>query len=77
MLLGRKDELHHENAARARRIQRGPHGLGLVITLLVPDLERVYDAVRAADLEILLDPVEEFSPGRCLAAFTRRGAGTR
>jgi hypothetical protein len=28
--------------------------------LLVPDLKRVYTAVRAAKLEILLEPVDEF-----------------
>jgi uncharacterized glyoxalase superfamily protein PhnB len=60
LLVGRRDELHYENEARARRIRRGPHGLGVVITLLVPDLAAVYDVVKAAGHEILLDPVDEF-----------------
>ena len=60
LLLGRRDELHYENPARAKKIRRGPHGLGAVFTLLVPDLAQVYEAVRAAGLEILLEPVDEF-----------------
>jgi uncharacterized glyoxalase superfamily protein PhnB len=60
MLLGRLDELHYEHAARARAIRNGPPGLGVTLTLLVPDLETVYRAVRDAGVEILLEPVEEF-----------------
>ncbi len=60
LLLGRRDQLHYENAARARRVRRGPHGLGIVITLLVPDLATVYETVRASGIEILLEPVDEF-----------------
>jgi uncharacterized glyoxalase superfamily protein PhnB len=60
LLLGRLDELHYENEARAKKIRKGPHGLGVTLTLLVPDLETAYRAVREAGLEILLEPVEEF-----------------
>jgi uncharacterized glyoxalase superfamily protein PhnB len=60
LLLGRLDELHYEHEARAKRLRSGPHGLGVTLTLLVPDLQTAYRAVRAADLEILLEPVEEF-----------------
>jgi uncharacterized glyoxalase superfamily protein PhnB len=60
LLLGRLDELHYEHKARAKRIRRGPHGLGVTLTLLVSDLQTVYRAVKAAGLEILLEPVEEF-----------------
>jgi lactoylglutathione lyase len=60
LLLGRKDELHYENDARAQKIRRGPPGLGAVITLLVSDLDRVYGVVKAAGLEVLLEPVVEF-----------------
>jgi uncharacterized glyoxalase superfamily protein PhnB len=54
------DELHYEHEARAKKIRRGPHGLGVTLTLLVPDLQAAYQAVRRAGLEILLEPVEEF-----------------
>jgi uncharacterized glyoxalase superfamily protein PhnB len=60
LLLGRLDELHYEHKDRARKIRKGPHGLGITLTLLVPDLERVYKAVRKAGAEILLEPIEEF-----------------
>jgi uncharacterized glyoxalase superfamily protein PhnB len=60
LLLGRRDELHYEHEAWAKRIRRGPHGLGVTLTLLVPDLQTAYRAVKAAGLEILLEPVEEF-----------------
>lgn len=60
MLLGRLDELHYDNRDRARKIRKGPHGLGVTLTLLVPDLEKVYRAVKKAGLEILLEPVDEF-----------------
>jgi uncharacterized glyoxalase superfamily protein PhnB len=60
MLLGRLDELHYEHKVRARKIRTGPHGLGVTLTLLVPDLQNVYKAVKKAGLEILLEPVEEF-----------------
>jgi uncharacterized glyoxalase superfamily protein PhnB len=60
LLLGRRDELHYENPARARRIRRGPHGLGVVISLTVPDLAAVYAAAQAAGVEVLLEPVDEF-----------------
>ena len=60
MLLGRLDELHYEHAVRARKIRQGPHGLGVTLTLLVPNLQKVYRAVTKAGLEILLEPVTEF-----------------
>ena len=60
LLLGRLDELHYEHEARAKKIRKGPHGLGVTLTLLVPDLQTAYRAVKAAGLEILLEPVEEF-----------------
>jgi uncharacterized glyoxalase superfamily protein PhnB len=60
LLLGRLDELHYEHTLRARRIRRGPHGLGVTLTLAVPDLARIYRVVRKAGLEILLEPVDEF-----------------
>lgn len=60
LLLGRRDQLHYENPQRARQVRRGPHGLGVVITLLVPDLERVYQTVRAAGLAIQMEPADEF-----------------
>ena len=41
-------------------IRKGPRGLGVTLTLLVPDLEKVYKAVEKAALEILLEPVDEF-----------------
>ena len=60
LLLGRLDELHYEHEARAKKIRKGPHGLGVTLTLLVPDLQSAYRAVKAAGLEVLLEPVEEF-----------------
>lgn len=60
LLLGRLDELHYEHKARARKIRKGPYGLGVTLTLLVPDLEKVYKAVKKAGVEILLEPIEEF-----------------
>ncbi len=60
LLLGRLDELHYENKIRAKQIRTGPHGLGVTLTLLVPDLTKVYNAVKEAGLEILLEPVDEF-----------------
>jgi uncharacterized glyoxalase superfamily protein PhnB len=54
------DELHYEHKVRARKIRKGPHGLGVTLTLLVPDLQKVYTAVQQAGLEILLEPVDEF-----------------
>jgi uncharacterized glyoxalase superfamily protein PhnB len=60
ILLGRLDELHYEHKDRARKIRKGPHGLGITLTLLVPDLEKVYKAVKKAGAEILLEPIDEF-----------------
>lgn len=60
MLLGRRDELHYENGHRAQLIRRGPLGLGAVLTLRVPDIDPIYRAVRAAGLEVVLEPVDEF-----------------
>jgi uncharacterized glyoxalase superfamily protein PhnB len=60
LLLGRLDELHYEHKVRARKIRKGPHGLGITLTLLVPDLEEVYKAVKKSGVEILLEPIEEF-----------------
>jgi uncharacterized glyoxalase superfamily protein PhnB len=58
--LGRLDELHYENKVRGKQILKGPHGLGVVLTLLIPDLAKVYNAVKEVGLEILLEPVDEF-----------------
>jgi hypothetical protein len=60
LLLGNRDELYYENAERAQLIRRGPPGVGAVVTLLVPKLDAVYEAVRSAQLQILLEPVVEF-----------------
>ena len=60
LILGRLDELHYENEPRAKKIRQGPQGLGVTLTLLVPDLEKVYQVVKETGLEILLEPVEEF-----------------
>jgi uncharacterized glyoxalase superfamily protein PhnB len=60
LLLGRLDELHYEHKVRAGKIRKGPHGLGVTLNLLVPDLQRVYKAVKKTGAEILLEPVDEF-----------------
>ena len=60
LLLGRLDELHYEHETRARLIRKGPHGLGITMTLMVPDVDKVYDAARKAGVEILLAPADEF-----------------
>jgi uncharacterized glyoxalase superfamily protein PhnB len=60
LLLGRLDELHYEHRVRAGKIRKGPHGLGVTLNLLVPDLQRVYKAVKKAGAAILLEPVDEF-----------------
>ena len=60
LLIGRLDELHYQHETRARLIRKGPHGLGITMTLLVPDVDKVYDAARKAGVEILLVPTEEF-----------------
>jgi uncharacterized glyoxalase superfamily protein PhnB len=60
LILGRLDELHYENKIRAKQIRKGPHGLGVTLTLLVPDLMKVYNAVKEAGLVVLLEPVDEF-----------------
>jgi uncharacterized glyoxalase superfamily protein PhnB len=66
LLLGRLDELHYEHKVRARAIRKGPHGLGVTLTLLVPDLHKVYAAVQKAGVEILLEPVDEFYGDRVI-----------
>jgi uncharacterized glyoxalase superfamily protein PhnB len=73
LLLGRLDELHYEHKVRARRIRKGPHGLGVTLTLLVPDLQTVYQVVKQAGLEILLEPVEEFYGDRVFMFLDRDG----
>jgi lactoylglutathione lyase len=60
LILGRRDQLHYENAERAGQVRHGPPGLGVVITLLVGDLQRVYQTVRAAGLPIQMEPADEF-----------------
>ena len=60
LLLGRLDELHYEHKVRAQKIRKGPHGLGITLTLLMPDLQLIYRAVKTAGSEILLEPVDEF-----------------
>ena len=60
LILGRKDELHYSNAARAKLIRKGPYGLGITLILAVVDLDAVYEVVKRAKLEILLEPVDEF-----------------
>ena len=60
LLLGRLDELHYEYKVRAQKIRKGPHGLGITLTLLVPDLQKIYRAVKKAGSEILLEPADEF-----------------
>lgn len=60
LLLGRIDELHYEHEERARKIRRGPRGLGITFTLVVPDVEKVYRAIKKAGCVILLEPVDEF-----------------
>ena len=60
LLLGRLDELHYEHAVRARKIRRGPHGLGITLTLVVSDVDQIYKAARKAQAEILLKPTDEF-----------------
>lgn len=60
LLLGRMDELHYEHAVRARKIRRGPHGLGITLTLVVRDVDKVYRAARKAQAEVLLKPTDEF-----------------
>lgn len=73
LILGRKDELHYENPERARAVRRGPHGLGVVITLAVPDLAKVYDVVRAEGLEIMMEPADEFYGDRVFMFLDRDG----
>ncbi len=58
--MGRLDEVHYAHKVRARKIRKGPHGLGITLTLLVPDLQNVYRAVKKAGVEILLEPIDEF-----------------
>ena len=60
LLLGRLDELHYEHETRARLIRKGPHGLGITLTLLVPDVDKIYAAARKARAEILLSPPTSF-----------------
>jgi uncharacterized glyoxalase superfamily protein PhnB len=60
LILGRLDELHYENEPRAKQIRQGPCGLGVTLTLLVPDLMKLYQTVKEAGLQVLLEPVEEF-----------------
>jgi uncharacterized glyoxalase superfamily protein PhnB len=60
LLLGRLDELHYEHETRARLIRKGPHGLGITLTLLVPDVDSIFAAARKARVEILLEPTDEF-----------------
>jgi uncharacterized glyoxalase superfamily protein PhnB len=60
LLIGRLDVLHYEHETRARLIRKGPHGLGITMTLLVPDVDKVFDAARKAGVQILLEPTDEF-----------------
>jgi uncharacterized glyoxalase superfamily protein PhnB len=60
LLLGRLSVTHYTNEVRARAIGAGPRGLGVTLLIVVPDLQAVYDAVKGACLEILLEPVDEF-----------------
>lgn len=73
LLLGRLDDLHYEHRIRARKIRKGPHGLGITLTLLVPDLQKVYQAVKKAGLEILLEPVDEFYGDRVFMFLDQDG----
>jgi uncharacterized glyoxalase superfamily protein PhnB len=59
-LLGRLGVTHYVNEIRASQIGAGPRGLGVTLLIVVPDLQAVYNAVKAAGLEILLEPVDEY-----------------
>jgi catechol 2,3-dioxygenase-like lactoylglutathione lyase family enzyme len=74
LLLGRLDELHYENAVRAGRIRRGPHGLGITLTLLVEDLAKAYKAAKKARAGILLKPIDEFYGDRDVGRHGRKRA---
>jgi uncharacterized glyoxalase superfamily protein PhnB len=60
LLLGPLGEPHYVNEPRAEKLRKGSRGLGVTLILHVPTLQKVYDAVREARLEILLEPVDEF-----------------
>lgn len=68
---GKRHELHYESAARARKVRRGSHGLG--ITQQVPELAKAYEVVRGAGLEILREPVDEFYGDRVFMFLEAEG----
>jgi len=45
---------------RERAMKRGPRGLGVKISLSVPDVEPIYRHFKASGCEITCEPMEEF-----------------
>lgn len=60
LLLGPLAESHYGGPARAEVIRAAPPGLGVTLILQVEDLQEVYELIRRADLEILVQPFDEY-----------------
>lgn len=60
LILGPVDDPHYYSRARAKKVEKGPRGLGSVILINVPDLDKIYKMVKKEGLEILLEPMDEF-----------------
>jgi uncharacterized glyoxalase superfamily protein PhnB len=60
LLLGPRVQPHYEDEKRAALIETGPHGLGVTLMLEVDDLAAIYKWADARELEILLEPVDEY-----------------
>ncbi|MGC2191553.1 MAG: VOC family protein [Candidatus Dormiibacterota bacterium] len=59
-MLGPLDVFHYESDQRQRQIQRGERGLGAALMVAVDNVDAVAELIRADQVEILLEPVDEF-----------------
>ncbi len=60
IMLGPLHLSHYQSEERSRMLQRGPRGLGATLMLAVDDVNAMADVIRGEQVEILLEPVDEF-----------------
>jgi PhnB protein len=60
LMLGSLDHFHYENDQHTALIRQGQRGLGITLTLAVDDVGVIADLVRRDQLQVLLDPVDEY-----------------
>lgn len=66
---GVETELPMPDTPRERATRRGPRGLGVKISLEVPDIEPIYQHFSAMGCEITCEPMEEFWCERLFTAI--------